>query len=230
MTADFDRHASTYRQDVDRSIRFSGRDTDFFARRKADELVALVTDHLGRPADQRALDVGCGTGITDRHLARRFAELHGVDLSAASLHEAQVANPSVTYHHQTGDHLPLPDDGFDLAFAVCVLHHVDPPHRERFVADVARVVRPGGLVVVFEHNPYNPLTRLAVDRCELDEGVTLAPRREVVDLLVGGGLDVVHHGHLLFTPFDTAWARRLDRGLRRLPLGGQHVTAARRRA
>lgn len=230
MTAEFDRHAATYREAVDRSVRFTGQDADYFARRKAEELLRLTADHLGPPAGLRALDVGCGTGITDRHLVDRLGAVHGVDLSAAALREAQTANPTVTYHHQVGDHLPLPDGGFDLVFAICVLHHVDPPQRGAFVADLARVVRPGGLVVVFEHNPYNPLTRLAVSRCELDDGVTLASSRTVAGLLAGAGLDVVDHGHLLVTPFDTDWARRLDRGLRRLPLGGQHLVAARRGA
>ena len=42
-----------------------------------------------------------------------------------------------------------------------------------FVAELARVVRPGGLVVVFEHNPLNPLTRLVVSRVTFDDGVRL---------------------------------------------------------
>lgn len=139
---------------------------------------------------------------------------------------AADTNPAATYQAYDGTRLPFDDDSFDLAFAICVLHHVEPVDRAAFVAEAARVVRPGGLVAVFEHNPWNPLTRVAVDRCEFDEGVTLLPRREVARLLADAGLTVEQRRYLLFLPVDAGWAHRADRALAWLPLGGQHQVVA----
>ena len=95
------------------------------------------------------------------------ALLAGVDPSEAMIEAARKANPEADYRVADGTELPFEDGSFDLAFAVCVLHHVAPPDRPAFVAELARVTRPGGLTVVFEHNPLNPLTRLAVRRCTI---------------------------------------------------------------
>ncbi len=76
----------------------------------------------------RALDVGCGVGVTDAHLAGRFAELQGVDTSEEAIRRAAAANPGVLYRAYDGDRLPYEDETFDLAFAICVMHHVDPEH------------------------------------------------------------------------------------------------------
>ena len=129
-----------------------------------------------------------------------------------------------------GTHLGVEPGSVDVAFAICVLHHVEPPERPAFASQLAAAVRPGGLTVVFEHNPLNPLTRVAVSRCEFDDGVRLLRAGEVVDHLRGAGGEVVERRYLQFTPFDRPWARRLDRALGWLPLGAQHYVVARRRS
>ena len=228
MSAQFDRHADSYTAEVDASVSFSGQGADFFAERKADELVATVTRTLGETASMALLDVGCGIGLTDQFLQERFGELHGVDLSAAEIAKAQVNNPLGHYQSYEGDRLPFDDERFDVALAVCVAHHVEPPDRPGFAAELARVVRPGGLVVVFEHNPYNPLTRFAVSRCEFDEGVQLLRRTELTEMLTAAGLHTADRRYILFLPLRARWAHRVDRALHRLPLGGQHFVAARK--
>lgn len=226
MSAQFDQHARTYTSEVDSSVSFTGQDVDFFARRKADELVRTVSRHLGPTEGLSALDVGCGVGVTDRHLAGRFAQLSGTDLSADAVEQARAASPGVDYRHQTGASLPFDDESFDVAFAICVLHHVEPPDRAAFTRDLVRTLRPGGMALIFEHNPFNPLTRVAVSRCEFDEGVTLLRPKEAADLLTTAGLEVRERNYILFVPLEARWAQRVDRSLRRVPLGGQHYAAA----
>ena len=221
MTADFDRHADSYGREVNASVSFTGREVDYFAERKAIHLRDLVARRSGPPSSVHALDVGCGVGTTDAHLVGKFGSLDGIDVSAEAVAEASTRNPDVTYRSYAGDVLPYADATFDLSFAVCVLHHVEPSERPRFTAEMARVVRPGGLVVIFEHNPFNPLTRVAVSRCEFDEGVELL-RRSEADRLVAGA------GDIMFTPWGGAGAPRLDRLARRVPLGAQYYVAGRR--
>ena len=211
MAAEFDRYGETYEEAVDSAIGFAGQEHDFYIEAKARRLLELALRHLG-VARPRALDVGCGVGLVDRHLSSAF-ELHGVDVSPAMVERARAANPGVEYAVSEERSLPHDDGAFDLAFAVCVLHHVEP------------VVRPGGLVAVFEHNPLNPLTRRVVRSCAFDEGVELIGRRELERLYRGAGLDVVGAEYLLFFPWR---ADGLERALRRLPFGAQYVVAGRR--
>jgi SAM-dependent methyltransferase len=228
MRAEFDRRGETYQAAVDEAISFAGREHDFYLEAKARRLVELARRHLGagRPT---ALDVGCGPGLFDRHVAPAF-ELHGVDVSPAMVERAREANPGVEYAVSEPRRLPHADGRFDLAFAVCVLHHVDRADRLPLLRETARVVRPGGLVAVFEHNPWNPLTRRVVRDCAFDEDVELLPRREVTRLLRAAGLELVSAHYLLFFPWRGRLFEAAERLLARVPLGAQYVVAARRGA
>ncbi|HEY3541209.1 MAG TPA: class I SAM-dependent methyltransferase [Gaiellaceae bacterium] len=229
MSAKFDEYKDSYREEVERSISFAGADLDVFTQAKATALLRLVRRRLGDPGTVRALDVGCGAGETDRHLVSELREIHGVDVSPEILETARAENPSVTYSAYDGERLPYEDGEFDLAFAICVVHHVPPPQWPSFARELARVVRPGGLVTVIEHNPLNPLTRLAVARCAFDDDAVLLGAPRAARLLAEAGVDDVHSEYIVFHPFRRPALRELEHHLRRLPLGAQYVTAGRRR-
>ncbi|MDQ6750275.1 MAG: class I SAM-dependent methyltransferase [Actinomycetota bacterium] len=223
---DFDHHADTYREDVAKAIAWSGRDVDYFAEGKAELLVSLAARRLGDPSGLRALDVGCGIGVTDRFLVGRFAELHGIDLAADAIEQARAANPTVDYRPYEGGHMPFEDDAVDVAFTICVLHHVPPAEWAAFAREMRRVVRPGGLVVVFEHNPLNPLTRVSVSRCPFDEDVTLLRADATERLLCEVGLREPERRFFFFLPLRKIAESRLEHALRRVPLGAQYYVAA----
>jgi ubiquinone/menaquinone biosynthesis C-methylase UbiE len=222
----FDLDAAGYEEAVDRSISFTRRDASFFARRK----VALLSDILrtqGQELDQAVLlDVGCGAGTTDRHLAGRVKSLHGVDVSEEMLTVARKQVPEGEFVSYDGQTLPFPSDSFDVVIAICVLHHVPPPEQTSFLRELSRVTRSGGVIAIFEHNPANPLTRRAVRGCELDVGVELVTAADVERLLAGAGARVVNRSYFLFSPFGGWLGATVDKLLRWLPLGGQHVVVA----
>jgi SAM-dependent methyltransferase len=227
--AQFDRYADDYREVVQRSIDFSGLDHELFTRRKALHVLDLARRRLGRPDRLRALDVGCGIGLTDVHLAGRFAVLEGADTSAEALRHAAAANPAVRYSRYDSDgKMPYEDGSFDLAFAICVVHHVPPRERKNLVAELGRVVRSGGVVAIFEHNPRNPLTRLAVARCTFDADATLLDPGGVTRLLEVGGLRPVERRYVLAFPSNRRRIVALEGVLARLPLGAQYYVAAAR--
>jgi SAM-dependent methyltransferase len=229
MSPDFDEYRHSYRDAVQRSISFSGQDSGFFTDVKADLLCDLAERVLGDPRSLSILDVGCGVGLTDAAIVGRFGSVHGVDVSEGAVAEAAATNPWARYDSYDGRTLPFEDERFDLAFAICVLHHVERVDRQAFVQEVTRVVRPGGLFVVIEHNPVNPLTRIAVARCDFDEGVELVPRREAIALLAASGLETVEDPYVLFFPWRGRAFRRAERGLTWLPLGAQYIAAGRKR-
>jgi SAM-dependent methyltransferase len=222
--AQFDRYGDAYTSAVEKSIAFSGRDVDFFTALKAERLVGLARRHVGEPSTIAALDVGCGLGLTDAHLVQRFGQVTGLDVSAEMIERAEARNPSVDYLLYDGGRFPFEDGSFDLTFAICVLHHVPPATQPALLAEMSRVTRPGGLVAVIEHNPWNPLTRLVVARCEFDDEAILLTVRDARELLERAGLSEQEWAYFVFFPFRT----RAELPLRRLPLGAQYYVASSR--
>ena len=225
MTAEFDRFDQTYEDELDQAIAFAGHEHGFYVDAKARRLLELVRRRVAAPRP-RVLDVGCGVGLTDARLLPHVGELHGVDVSPGMVERARAANPEARYEVYDGGRLPYGDGEFDVAFAICVLHHVEPADRRPLVAELARVTKPDGLVAVFEHNPLNPLTRRVVRSCAFDEGVTLIGRGELERLFRAAGLGISDSEYLLFFPWR---ADAVERRLRRLPLGAQYVVAGRPR-
>jgi SAM-dependent methyltransferase len=219
--------AEEYREALDRAVSFTGTSHELFARAKAQELLWLARRHLGDPAGLDALDAGCGIGLTEAHLRGRFRSLTGTDIDAELLAIAARENPGVRYELAEEDRLPFDDASFDLVFAVNVVQLVPRAERPRFVAELARVARPGGLVAVFEHNPFNPLTRLVVRRYD-DGAVRMLRRGDAWRLLEGAGLTPVDSGFILVFPSRRRRAVAVERALRRLPLGAQYYVAGRK--
>ena len=224
---DFDAHANGYVAAVDQSVSFTGRDSAFFAQRKVEMLKDLAQRSTGPLESLSVLDVGCGTGTTDRYLVDHVGSLVGVDVSEQMLTLAAESVPQASFEWYNGEKLPFPDGTFDAAVTICVLHHVPMSDRAKFVSELHRVTRPGGLVAIFEHNPANPLTRHAVNSCDLDDGVVLVKGRAAKAYLEKSGASEVTRTDFLFTPLGGVPGRSVDGVLGWLPIGGQYVMAAR---
>jgi SAM-dependent methyltransferase len=228
MNQQFDAYRETYVDAVDHAIDFSGRDHAFFTRAKARHLLEIIHDTIGPPSTVRALDVGCGPGETDAYLTPHLRNLDGIDVSTELIERARAANPDATYTAYDGTTLPYDDGAFDFAFAICVVHHVPPEHWQRFVGEMARVVRDGGVVAIGEHNPFNPLTRLAVHRCEFDEDAVLLNRKTAEKIQRDVGLQPLESRYILFAPWEHRFVERVERRLRGVALGAQYIAVARR--
>ena len=124
---------------------------------------------------------------------------------------------------------PFADESFHMVIAVCVLHHVPVDQRVAFLAEAARITRRGGLVLLCEHNPWNPLTRLVVGRCELDRDAVLLAQSEARRRLTAAGLSNIRSRYILFFPWRGAVWRWFEERLAWLPLGGQYVIDAMRK-
>ncbi|MCC6890200.1 MAG: class I SAM-dependent methyltransferase [Hyphomicrobiales bacterium] len=225
--SEFDVYHRTYREAVNRSVAFSGLSVEFFARAKIDYLIALI-ETLRPPAAAAALiDVGCGVGLQHALLSGRIKSIAGIDVSAACIATAAKSNPSATYVAYDGVSIPFADACFDVATALCVLHHVPVAQRVGLMREVRRVLRPGGIAVVFEHNPRNPLTIRAVGGCEFDQDAVLLRREEAESLMAAAGFREIETRFILAVPVAGRLLRAIDRLFSRLPLGAQYYTVAR---
>jgi SAM-dependent methyltransferase len=226
VSSRFDEYESSYEAEVERSISFSGKDHDFFTRAKVDAIVAALRRQFEDPGRLAVLDVGCGIGLTDELISPLVASVTGVDVSTALVAEARKRNPGSSYDVYDGAQLPYADGAFDVALAICVVHHVPPGEWAAFAEELRRVIRPGGLAIIAEHNPYNPLTRRVVSRCAFDDDAVLLSRKRAAELLAAAGLQIAERRDILFFPWSGSAFRLVERLLGAVPLGAQYVVAA----
>lgn len=223
----FDQYRDSYAETVQESVSFSGLSYDYFLRSKAALIRQLLTERLPGIRSPSLLDVGCGIGSLHPLLRSSFGAIHGVDVSAECVERARLGNPWVGYQAYDGVRLPVADNQFDMVLAVCVAHHVPPGDWPAFFAELRRAARPGGLVCVIEHNPFNPLTRLSVLRCPFDRDAILLRRSRTSSLLGVAGVQDVASRYFVFLPSTAPIALRLERVLAGLPLGAQYAAYGR---
>jgi SAM-dependent methyltransferase len=224
MSQAFDRYGADYEQVVQGSIAFSGRDHDFFLKAKILQLKELFDRHFG-PRRPDLLDIGCGVGRMHPLLQPLVATLSGTDISPASIERAARDNPDVDYRLGEAGSLPWAQASVDATLAVCVLHHVPPDERHGLISAMRRVTRPGGLVIIIEHNPMNPLTRLAVARCPFDHDAVLLRQGEAKARLRSVGLHSVRSRHFLLAPTLAKPVLALERSVAQLPFGAQYMVS-----
>jgi ubiquinone/menaquinone biosynthesis C-methylase UbiE len=188
----------------------------------------LVREAVGDLHNIRMLDLGCGTGSYHEGLSKHVAALCGVDVDQQSLVLAARRDPSVMHASFDGSQLPFATGSFGAVFAMCVFHHVNPDNRDELLREAARVLRPGGLMVIGEHNPYNPLTRAAVFKCKFDVDVKLLTARQTVKRLADAGLQPASSNYTLVFPFQGRVFRRIEHQMRRLPIGAQYLVVGRK--
>lgn len=220
--AQFDAYAGSYADEVNRSLAFLGLKVDYFTRVKAGFLLDLLAAHFGATRAVRLLDIGCGTGLLHPLIAGHVGSLAGTDVSADCLAEAATRSPRVGYRAYDGARLPYADASFDAAVTICVMHHVPPARWPAFAAEMKRVLRPGGLALVFEHNPRNPLTRRVVSNCAFDADAVLLAQPRTRALLTDAGFAEVGSRSILSVPSFGPATRAFDRALGRLTLGAQY--------
>ncbi len=224
----FDDYVETYRTEIDDSIGFIGQDVDFFIEIKAELLLKLARKNFGSLDKIKVLDIGSGVGLVDRFLKSEIKQLYGVDVEEGVVQKAKVNNPEVNYQMYDGEKLPFDDNTFDLCFAINVMHHVPPGMWENFSKEMYRVLKPGGIAAVFEHNPWNPLTRVAVARCEFDRDAVLLNHPKIKSLFKSAGLKVFDDSFIVFFPFQAKLFRSIETALGWLPLGAQHYVTGRK--
>jgi len=223
---EFDQYARNYSKDIEETLGVFGKNHDFYVRHKAEILNDLFSSLESDRRGIKVLDVGCGVGLVHPLIVGSVGELHGYDVSEDSIDVARRDNPGVSYTATPPGPLPYDDHSFDCAYAICVLHHVPLSEWAFFTREMARVVKPGGVVVFIEHNPYNPATRWVVNNCPIDKDAVLVKPSRLGELMAGAGASRTDISYVMFAPFEGRAFRRLDDMLSRVPLGAQYVSVS----
>lgn len=120
-----------------------GEDNGCFPMR--DDVLASMLDRL---TPGRAIDAGCGTGAVAQQLLDRGHDVVGVDVSEGMLARARKAAPDARFVAGDITDLPLPDKGVDHVVCSLALAHL--PDLRPFFAEAARVMRPGGHLLIID--------------------------------------------------------------------------------
>lgn len=216
---DFDKHAKSYSDDLERSIPVGFRTIEYFSTYKV-KLARRIVDIP--PA--RVLDFGCGIGQCSLHLAKEFpqSEIIGFDVSEDSLNIARTSVPQAKF---TNDWNEARAKKFDLIFTSNVFHHIDPGEQLLWLGRLKTALNPGGTVVIFEHNPINPLTRIVFKRCIFDQDATMIGQSKFLELAKTAGFGSRSSKYTLFFPGSLKFLAPLEKFLGWLPLGAQYYLA-----
>jgi SAM-dependent methyltransferase len=224
--AEFDRYARDYEALLDDPMRRRfAAGTAFFHARKWFLLRDFLRQHGCRPLEMDWLDIGCGRGELLAVAGAEFRSAVGCDPSA----EMAAAGAGSVVEMPDAERLPFADASFDLATAVCVYHHASDVQREALAREAARVLRPGGIFCIIEHNPYNPVTRAIVRRSPVDAGARLLAAPVARGYCEKVALKTLTTRYFLYFP-ERIYAHMapVERLLERLPAGGQYAVFASR--
>jgi SAM-dependent methyltransferase len=226
---EFDDVAAVYAGQHAKSIAASGESPDFFARYKARD--ACQAARRAGLTVRSMLDFGCGIGNTLPHFAEFLpaAAITCCDVSARSIELSQARFPHIAARYATicGQSLPFHSAAFDLCFSACVFHHIPAHQHVLWLRELRRVSRANGMLVLFEHNPFNPLTVAAVRRCPFDADAILIRASELARRARAAGWHQPKVIFRMFFPHALRFARPLERWLGPVPFGAQYLIAAR---
>jgi len=219
--------ASEYESMLQKGVGLSGEDRHFFIRGRLSELAAKLPAGWS-PA--RVLDFGCGVGTATDQLATIFrnAVVVGVDMAERAIVYAQehYASDRVSFTYLTALNHLAP---FDLCYVNGVFHHIAPDRRDDALGLIRRSLVPGGYLAIFENNPWNPGTRMVMNRIPFDRDAVPLPPPELKSLVRQAGFRPCQGLRFLFYfPRVLAALRFTEPFLVHVPLGAQYYCLAQR--
>lgn len=168
----FDDYANDYRSIHTDNVKISGADSFYFARHKVQQLMQFESS----TANARMLDIGCGDGATELFISQYMPswKVEAVDISEKSISCAKEKKiPNAVFSVYDGKNIPFEENSFDILFIAAVMHHIDFAYHGTLMKEMYRVLKPGGRIYLFEHNPVNPVTRYLVKTCVFDKDAKL---------------------------------------------------------
>jgi ubiquinone/menaquinone biosynthesis C-methylase UbiE len=180
----------------------------------------IFLDWLAPPPGLRWIDIGCGSGAFTELLIERCApaEVQGIDPSEAQLSfaRARSAGRMVQFHQGDASALPFGEDSFDAAVMALVIFFVPDPTKA--IAEMARVVRPGGTVATYVWDMMgggHPLELMHAEMQAMGFTAPRPPRSDASDagslrrLWTKAGLDAVEMREIAvqrtFADFEDFW-------------------------
>jgi SAM-dependent methyltransferase len=227
MSVEFDRYAVEYSHLLEDPVRdLFASDSVFFHRRKWMLIRNFFAQQRVDCSRLNWLDVGCGQGELLRLGGASFAQAVGCDPSGGMIRSCGSAQ---VFEQPSAAELPFPGNSFDFVTAVCVYHHVHGEDRALLTRSIHRILRPGGVFCMIEHNPWNPVTQVIVKRCAVDSDAELLTASTAAGLAGSMDFEIVRTDYFLYLP-ENIFQRIhwVEQSLRKFPFGGQFAMFCRK--
>jgi len=229
MNSSFDNIANSYDKEPKDSLGLYGRgNINIFAEYK----IKIIESELSKqPAN--VLEFGCGTGRNSFFMKKRFPEsnIYGCDISVKSLEIANKTNPAVRYNKiiSPADLFGTYKEGFfDCIFISNVFHHISINEHQIWLEALFRITTKGGIIFIFEHNPYNPITKHIFNTSEIDKGAVMLKPLYCKKLLEDVNFTNINLRYTLFFLRRNSFFESVERMLYWLPLGAQYYVCGKK--
>ncbi len=219
---EFDSYAQNYGDIVKKAASIIPVENEFYLTSKI-KILSQIIENL--PTNAYVLDFGCGVGSLVIPLSKLFPEktFFAYDPSPESIEKIKQENIKNIVCLTSEDELSKLSSSakIDFIFCINVFHHIDKDTRSDKVSLLRTLLSHQGQILILEHNPLNPVTRIVVNRCEFDIGVELLSAHEMKELFQANFIEVQKHRYIIFFPFDNKFFNKLEKLLSRLPMGAQ---------
>lgn len=221
----FNEVADSYNELLEENLGALSGDLKYYAEYK----IHFIKKHLQiKPI--KILEFGCGAGRGLPFLREAYpeAEIWGCDISEKSLELAKKSNPNVTFFNSAT--CDIEDLFFDFIYIANVFHHIPPNERFNVMHTIDQLLSQNGTLIMFEHNPYNPVTRHMVNTCPFDEDAVLLTLSESKKLFKQIPFKLTESKYTLFIPSPLKKFAFIEPYLSFLPLGGQYAIWGQKKA
>jgi SAM-dependent methyltransferase len=225
--SDHDRCVLDHERALAEGLWISGESKEYFAEARMRWLATRLARMDANP--EFALDFGCGTGTATPFFFEILGatSLIGMDVSDPFLHAAAAVHGGPRTRFIKSSEYTAKDE-IDLAFCNGVFHHIPPAERPAALGRIFAALRPGGLLALWENNPWNPGTRYVMSRISFDRDANLLWPGQARRLLRQAGFEILRTDFAFIFPAMLKWLRPLEPHLCRVALGAQYMVLARK--
>ena len=210
----FDNYADNYKDYITKSLGNLENNLNYYHIKKSE----ILKKELGYQP-KKILDLGCGVGTMLELLIKSFqgSTFYAYDESKKSMDYIKKKFPKINHL----DNLET-NEKFDLIFISAVVHHVKSGDRDDLFKNIYNLLSPNGVMFVFEHNPYNPVTLKMVTNCEFDADAELIKKNDLINLCKKNNFKIIKSGYIHFFPSKLSFLFKLESYLKWFFLGAQY--------
>lgn len=223
----FDELAPNYDEVLNNDLKnFSSFKRDYFIEYKI-QTIKKFLDY----SPSIILDFGCGDGAEALCLKKAFpsSKIIGVDVSQKCISIATSKNlKDCSFMVYDGGKLPFEDNSIDFVFSACVFHHIEKGQHLNLIKELYRVLKYKSKLIVFEHNPINPITKMIFKKTPIDKDAEMVSTCELNSNIKSAGFNFTKITYALFFPrykfFKPFFG--LEKFMTSCPLGAQYFISA----
>ncbi len=210
----FDNYADNYKEYITKSLGNIEDNLNYYHIKKSE----ILKKELGHQP-KKILDLGCGVGTMLGLLIKSFqgSIFYAYDESKKSMEYIKKNYPNINCLHSLDT-----EEKFDLIFLSSVIHHVKSHERDSLFKNIHNLLNPDGIMFIFEHNPYNPITLKMVANCEFDADAELIKKKDLIQICERNNFKLNKSGYIHFFPSRLGFLFKFENFLKWFFLGAQY--------